>query len=71
MQVRVIRTGAASYLALFAILLWQALRGQSLVSPDVTAVAIVITWLTLTGGAVWVAVRQPLPSPAIVIGSGS
>ena len=35
---------AASYTALFLLLLWQALRGQSLVAPDGTALASLAIW---------------------------
>jgi len=39
---------AASYAALFAVLLWQALRGQSLVAPDTTALAALGAWAVCT-----------------------
>jgi hypothetical protein len=39
---------AASYLALFGLLLWQAFRGQSIVQPDRLAVAGFAAWLVLT-----------------------
>ncbi|HZJ63429.1 MAG TPA: hypothetical protein VFD36_07870, partial [Kofleriaceae bacterium] len=38
----------ASYAALFAVLLWQALRGQSLVAPDATALAALGAWAVCT-----------------------
>lgn len=43
-RARLVRVAAASYAALTLILVWQALRGQSLVSPDAA---------TLTAFAVW------------------
>jgi hypothetical protein len=45
-RVRAMLAVAASYAALFALLLWQALEGQSLVAPDATMVA----WLALWAG---------------------
>ncbi|HEY0992960.1 MAG TPA: hypothetical protein VGD80_38170 [Kofleriaceae bacterium] len=38
----------ASYAALFAVLLWQALRGQSRVAPDATALAVLGAWAVCT-----------------------
>jgi hypothetical protein len=38
-RARLVRVAAASYAALTAILLWQALRGQSVVAPDAVTVA--------------------------------
>jgi hypothetical protein len=43
-QVQVVLAAAASYAALFALLLWQALRGQSIAAPDT---------LTLASAAIW------------------
>jgi hypothetical protein len=45
---RLTLTAAASYAGLFALLLSQALRGQSLVSPDVVTLALVVLWAGLT-----------------------
>lgn len=39
---------SASYFALFGILMWQALRGQSIVEPDAATEITLVTWLTLT-----------------------
>jgi hypothetical protein len=54
-RVRVILTAAASYVGLFGILLWQALRGQSLVQPDGTTMGVLIGWAMVTAAAVWFA----------------
>jgi hypothetical protein len=47
-RVRVILAAAASYASLFVILLWQALRGQSIVAPDAAAVASIVVWAAAT-----------------------
>jgi len=54
-RVRAVLIAAASYASLFLLLLWQALRGQSLVAPEgVTLVSIAI-WAILTALALgWV-----------------
>jgi hypothetical protein len=41
---RAVVAGAASYAALFGLLLWQAVRGVSLAAPDATAVASLVIW---------------------------
>jgi hypothetical protein len=43
---------AASYLALFWLILWQAFRGQSIAQPDRLSLASFTAWLVLTGVAV-------------------
>jgi hypothetical protein len=53
--VRLTLTAAASYSALFILLLWQALRGQPLVQPDGLTTASLGIWLALTAAAVWIA----------------
>ena len=47
---------AASYLALFGLILWQAFRGQSIAQPDSLSWASFAAWLVLTAVAV-VAIR--------------
>jgi hypothetical protein len=47
---------AASYLALFGLILWQAFRGQSIAQPDSLSMASFAAWLVLTGIAV-IAIR--------------
>jgi hypothetical protein len=54
-RVRMVWAVAASYITLFALLLWQALRGQSIVSPDAPTVAALGFWVVLTTLAVWAA----------------
>jgi hypothetical protein len=43
---------AASYLALFGLILWQAFRGQSIAQPDRLSLASFTAWAVLTGVAV-------------------
>lgn len=47
-RVRAMLAATASYASLFALLLWQALRGQSLVAPDAATLAAVATWAAAT-----------------------
>jgi hypothetical protein len=62
--VNLMRTAAASYAALFAILVWQALRGQSLVRPDELTLAVLASWAALTSLIAWVtASRQVSARP--------
>jgi hypothetical protein len=59
---------AGSYLTLFSILLWQALRGQSLLAPDGATIAVAGAWLLITAAAAAISVaRLPiLRRPAVV-----
>jgi hypothetical protein len=47
-RVRLVLAAAASYASLFVLLLWQALRGISVVAPDATALATLTAWAALT-----------------------
>jgi hypothetical protein len=47
-RVRLILAASASYTALFGILLWQALRAQSIVAPDTRTMAAVSVWGALS-----------------------
>jgi hypothetical protein len=47
-RVRAIIAIAASYAALFILLLTQALRGQSIVAPDMTTLAVLVSWGVVT-----------------------
>jgi hypothetical protein len=69
--VNLMRTAGVSYAALFAILIWQALRGQSLVRPDALTLAVLASWAALTGLIAWAAAGrrvQAHPRPAISLG---
>jgi hypothetical protein len=54
-RIRAVLAATASYAALFLVLLWQALRGQSPVAPDAAALAAIGVWAVVTllvlGGA--------------------
>ena len=50
-------SAAAGYATLFVILLWQALRGQSIVSPDGFTLVVIGTWISLTSVALVLAVK--------------
>ncbi len=47
-RVKGLMAAAASYTSLFFLLLWGALRGQSIVAPDATALASIAIWAALT-----------------------
>jgi hypothetical protein len=47
-RLRALLAAAASYVSLFFLLLWQALRGQSVVAPDAMALAAVVIWIVAT-----------------------
>jgi hypothetical protein len=57
-QRRLIFAAAASYLALFALVLWQALRGQSIVQPDLLTLETFAAWLGLTIATVAVLITR-------------
>jgi hypothetical protein len=57
-RVRVMFVATASYVALFTILLWQALRGQSLVQPDGYTIAVFLGWAILSAIGVWFAAAR-------------
>ncbi len=58
-RVRAVLIAAASYTALFALLLWEALRGHSVVAPDALALTSVAAWGVITLLAIgWVGLRS-------------
>jgi hypothetical protein len=58
-RVRALLATAASHASLFLLLLWMALRGQSLVAPDATALAAIAIWAVATLLVVgWIGVRS-------------
>ena len=66
-RVRLMLTAAGSYAALFAVLLWQALRGQSIVQPDLTTAVALAAWALATAAAIYAAARSSAVSgPALV-----
>ena len=67
-RVRLTLVSAGSYAGLFFLLLWQALRGQSILAPDGSTLLVVVAWGLITAAAAASSlVRVPLPQrPAIV-----
>ena len=47
-RVRAVMATAASYATLFLLLLWQALRGQSLTAPDAFTIGAIAIWAVAT-----------------------
>jgi hypothetical protein len=58
-RVQVVMAAVASYTSLYLLLLWEAMRGQSLVAPDATALALMGIWAVVTMlGFGWIGVRS-------------
>ena len=53
-RLALISTVGFAYLALVMLLVWQALRGQSLIHPDVQTLAAAVALVALTGFSTWV-----------------
>jgi len=54
-RVRVVFAAAASYAMLFLLLIWEALRGQSVVAPDAIALVSIAIWAAVTVAALgWI-----------------
>lgn len=64
-QARLVQVAAGSALGLFAILLWQALRGQPLVQPDAWTLSAACAWACCT--AIAASVPRPGPRAAPVL----
>jgi len=60
-RVRMVWAIAASYVSFFALLLWQALRGQSVTAPDETTLTGLAMWAAFSVLAVWVASSRTVP----------
>ena len=58
-RVRLVLTAAASYIALYGILLWQALRGQSVLAPDSLTLTTIGVWAIATAVAAAISSLQP------------
>ncbi len=68
-RVRTILATAVSYASLFLLLLWGALRGQSVVAPDATALASIGLWAVLTVLVLgWISVGSRRTSRAALAG---
>lgn len=54
-RVRTVWALSASYVSFFALLLWQALRGQSVIAPDRTTIVALAAWAAFTVITLWIA----------------
>lgn len=68
-SIRLVTVATASYASLFGILLWQALRAQSITRPDLATLTVLAAWATLTAVGAWVAAtrQRRLARHAVVI----
>jgi hypothetical protein len=66
-RARVVVVAASSYLMLYVILLWQALRGQSLVQPDGPTLVALIAWAVVTVVAAWRAAARDAPAAGHIV----
>jgi hypothetical protein len=57
-RVPLTQVAGLSYLGLFALLLWQALSGESLVAPDAGTIAALLVWAAGTAAAAWLAAAR-------------
>lgn len=60
-RVRLMFVAAWSYVSLFGLLLWQALRGHPLVRPDSETIIALIGWAILTVASAWLAAHRHAP----------
>ena len=56
-RTRVMVAAGASYALLFALFLWQAVRGESVLNPGATTLAALAVWAAATAAAAWVSAR--------------
>ncbi len=72
-SVALARAAAASYAALFILLLIQALRGEPLVAPGALTLSLAAVWLAASCGALGLAMRawRPEPSWTAMVGARS
>ncbi|GGW05439.1 hypothetical protein [Streptomyces narbonensis] len=62
-RLRLTLTAAGTYAAVFALLTWQALRGQALFSPDAPTLAAAGTIVLAGAAATALSLRAPTPAP--------
>ena len=60
-RTRLILAASISYVAMFLLLLWQALRGVSIMNPDRTTVVSLMIWGLLTAAMLWLASSRRRP----------
>lgn len=67
-RLRLMLTAGASYATFFGVLLWQALRGQSVLAPDALSLALFATWAIVTSAAAVAVTMRAKPTfrPAAV-----
>jgi hypothetical protein len=67
-RVRLTLTASASYFSLFGILIWQALRGQSVLAPDAVTLSVLTIWALGTAAAAAASALRPRSAhrPAVV-----
>lgn len=63
-QVRIVAAAAGSQMTLFMLLLWQALRGQSVVAPDTSTTTALAAWMLLTIAGLWIAATRSVTTHA-------
>ncbi|MBF9131343.1 hypothetical protein I0C86_20595 [Plantactinospora sp. S1510] len=63
-RLRLVLVAAATYASLLALVTWQALRGQPLIHPDATTIAVALGLAGASTVGVLIALRQPAPSPS-------
>lgn len=61
-RVRMVWALAASYVSLFSLLLWQALRGQSVMALDGMTITGLTLWAALTALAMWAVASRAVPA---------
>ena len=66
-RVRMVWAVSASHVSLFALLLWQALRGQSVTAPDATTITALAAWVVLTVSAIWLARSRAASAPVAAV----
>jgi len=54
LRVRLVVVTSLSYVALFGLLMWQALRGQSITTPDSATLTALTLWIGVTAAAIWI-----------------
>ncbi len=66
-RARVAVTASASYVLLFGLMLWQALRGQSILNPDTTTITSFLLWAAATAVALWSVTARPRAAGALPV----
>lgn len=67
-RIRLTLAASASYIGLFALLMWQALRGQSVIKPDASTLTALALWALLTAAMFVAAAHRRRPQSIAVAG---